>query len=357
MDINKRPHSLFSIIIFVATIVIASVVVWGGSLISNSPSSGDVPLASQPVSSTSVSGVEYKNNDYGFSFALPESWSGYAIVTSTREIRSASSGNVIATAPTIRIRHPLWTKESPREDIPIDVYTLAEWQKIQSGDYSVGAAPIPPSELGRNSKYVFALPARYNYDYLTGWEEVQKIIDGKPLHAFEPGASSTRRYSTKEQCENATGKRCDFEMCDINCSADFVKGWQPIGSLLEATTSFDTSTWKTYQNNNYLYKFEYPPGLVLKEFAVNPSASDLYDIGVSYISPELNAVRGAMYCEAYTNSSPERCEVYNKFVIDWNSDEATINDTKGGTVRLSFRTNTVTRYTLRGILSTFKFTK
>lgn len=168
-----------------------------------------VPLASHP-SAVNVAGVTYQNDTYGFTFALPESWKGYTIVSGSREIRDVNSGKVVATAPTIRIRHPEWTTQNPREDIPIDIYTLAEWAKIQNGDYAVSAAPIPPTELGRNSKYIFALPARYNYDFLTGWEEVQKIIDSKPLSSFESGAT------------------------------------------------INTSDWKIYRNEKYGFEFRYP---------------------------------------------------------------------------------------------------
>jgi hypothetical protein len=49
----------------------------------------------------------------------------------------------------------------------------------------VSAAPIPPSELGRNSSYVFALPARYNFAFLPGYEAVDKLLQGKPLHPTE----------------------------------------------------------------------------------------------------------------------------------------------------------------------------
>ena len=38
-----------------------------------------------------------------------------------------------------------------------------------------------PKELGRNSKYVFALPARYNFAFPTGFEEVEDILAGNPL--------------------------------------------------------------------------------------------------------------------------------------------------------------------------------
>ena len=64
------------------------------------------------------------------------------------------------------------------------VFTLTQWDSLQQGKFYVSAAPINPSELGRNIKYVFALPARYNYVFPTGWEEVEKILEGNPLKAF-----------------------------------------------------------------------------------------------------------------------------------------------------------------------------
>jgi hypothetical protein len=56
----------------------------------------------------------------------------------------------------------MWTEDNPMQDIPIMVLTLDQWGEVTAEKISVGAAPIPPSELGRNNKYVFALPARYN---------------------------------------------------------------------------------------------------------------------------------------------------------------------------------------------------
>ena len=64
------------------------------------------------------------------------------------------------------------------------VFTLAQWNAIQQEKFYVSAAPIGPSELGRNSTYVFGLPPRYNYAYITGWEEVDKILQGHSFHAF-----------------------------------------------------------------------------------------------------------------------------------------------------------------------------
>ncbi len=130
------------------------------------------------------SGVVYTNDVYRFKFSLPDNWKGYSIISENLEIRDVQSGQVVATAPKILIRDPRWSLGLKREDIPVEIFTLMEWNKIQAGEYSVGAAPIPPSELGRNSGYVFALPARYNYDYSAGWQDVQQIIDSHPLSTF-----------------------------------------------------------------------------------------------------------------------------------------------------------------------------
>jgi len=86
--------------------------------------------------------------------------------------------------PKILIRHPKWTSAIPRQDIPIMVFKLAEWKLITEEKLSVGAAPIGPSELSRNSQHVFALPARYNYAFPVGFEEVEEILNTKPLSGF-----------------------------------------------------------------------------------------------------------------------------------------------------------------------------
>jgi hypothetical protein len=39
--------------------------------------------------------------------------------------------------------------------------------------------------LGRNNRYVFALPARYNFAFPEGYEEVEKILESKPLEAAQ----------------------------------------------------------------------------------------------------------------------------------------------------------------------------
>jgi len=134
---------------------------------------------------TQIEVPKYNNVEYGFSFSLPSSWEGYSVVISNWQGNMVDGSNKPSIkGPEILIRHPLWTSDSPRQDIPIMIFTLAQWDLILQEKLGVGAAPIGPSELGRNANYVFALPARYNFAYLNGFEEVQKILGNKPLKAF-----------------------------------------------------------------------------------------------------------------------------------------------------------------------------
>jgi hypothetical protein len=97
----------------------------------------------------------------------------------------ADFGSKLKNVSLLSIRHPQWTEQNPRQDIPIKVFKHNQWNLIQQGKLVIGAAPIPPKELGRNTKYVFALPARYNYAFPSGYEEVEKILANNPLRAFD----------------------------------------------------------------------------------------------------------------------------------------------------------------------------
>ena len=148
------------------------------------PTSTPVPEGSQ----TKAQSIVYENTKYGFKFTLPQSWSGYSIVTDKWEglaIGGSEGEKIVETGPMLSIRHPLWTSQNPRQDIPIMIFTLAQWNSLKQEKFHIGAAPIGPSELGRNSKYVFALPARYNYAFPTGFQEVVNILNSKPLEPTE----------------------------------------------------------------------------------------------------------------------------------------------------------------------------
>lgn len=126
----------------------------------------------------------YKNGEYGFSFALPDTWRNYSIIAGQWEGIDPETGLSQENGPMISIRHPRWTDKNPRQDIPIMVFTQAQWNLLEQRGFSIGAAPIPPKELGRNSTYVLALPARYNFAFPTGYEEVEQILDSNALKTF-----------------------------------------------------------------------------------------------------------------------------------------------------------------------------
>jgi hypothetical protein len=125
--------------------------------------------------------IVYHNTAYGFCFALPESWKGFTIVAEQWSGTILSSGQAVH-GPQLLIRNPKWTEEKPYQDIPIMVFTLAEWQQVQAVTMSVSAAPIGPSELGHNIHYVFALPPRWigftdtlGQDELNAWIERSRL--------------------------------------------------------------------------------------------------------------------------------------------------------------------------------------
>lgn len=151
------------------------------------------------IDSATIGGYEendstvYRNAQWGFSFCLPESWKEYSIITGKWEglaVEDPHNGQIVETGPIISIRHPEWSSDNPRQDIPIMVFTLTQWNSLQQGKFHIGAAPIGPSELDRNTKYVFALPARYNYAFPIGYEEVEKILSNHALKADENWADN-----------------------------------------------------------------------------------------------------------------------------------------------------------------------
>ena len=85
--------------------------------------------------------------------------------------------------PSITIRNSKWTRENPYQDIPILNFKPEVWRKVEDAKITVGAAPFAPSELGRNNRYVFALPARLTSDSATGYQEVLNLIREKPLES------------------------------------------------------------------------------------------------------------------------------------------------------------------------------
>lgn len=132
--------------------------------------------------------LTYENTEYGFQFSLPETWKDYKIIAEKWEGLSSEdkeSGKAVENGPKISIRHPRWTEENPRQDIPIMIFTHEQWDSLQQGKFHIGAAPVGSKELARNNKYIFALPARYNYAFPEGFEEVEELINSGALKALE----------------------------------------------------------------------------------------------------------------------------------------------------------------------------
>lgn len=117
--------------------------------------------------------VGYRNTKYGFSLQLPISWENF-----TATETSIAFGN------SVTIRNSAWSMATPTADIPVLIYPINQWETWVGNDFQgyPTAAPIGPTERGRNETYVFATAPRYNFSFLPGFEGVEEIL--KNLVAF-----------------------------------------------------------------------------------------------------------------------------------------------------------------------------
>jgi hypothetical protein len=134
-----------------------------------------------PPSQTLKTPLVYRNAEYGFCLGLPASWNGFKVLTERWSGNGNGSGE---TGPRLTIRNPRWSEDKPYQDIPILVFTPAQWGAVDRGEFNVSAAPIGPSGLGRNQKYVFALPPRFaGFDDAIGTSEVLQLLKQKSFQA------------------------------------------------------------------------------------------------------------------------------------------------------------------------------
>ena len=99
--------------------------------------------------------IVYQNKQYGFNFALPQSFKGYSIVNDKwhgTAVDGADSGKIVETGPEILIRHPLWTSENPRQDIPIMIFTKDQWNKVEQEKIAVSGGAYRPVKTRREFK-------------------------------------------------------------------------------------------------------------------------------------------------------------------------------------------------------------
>lgn len=82
---------------------------------------------------------------------------------------------VVGHGRVITLRHPQWRANTLYQDIPILVFTRAQWDDgIWPSLYAGGTM----GELWHNQNYVFAMSSRYNADQqVKGWKEVNKIVE------------------------------------------------------------------------------------------------------------------------------------------------------------------------------------
>lgn len=130
------------------------------------------------------SALTYSNTEYGFTFALPETWKGYSVVPERWSGSIIKVGTASESGPRLLIRNPKWTAIKHYEDIPVLVFTIKQWDSYLAENFAVSAAPILATELARNNKFVFALPPRWNYDYSEGHVEAESIVNSNPLKGF-----------------------------------------------------------------------------------------------------------------------------------------------------------------------------
>ncbi|HUB31169.1 MAG TPA: hypothetical protein VL967_15795 [Terracidiphilus sp.] len=179
---------------------IAPSLVWfsalaGGAFAAKAVAAAGVPAESfrpLPVSAFehAAQSLVYRNPEYGFSFSLPASWRGYGVLAYRWRGVDAGHHEEETGGPLLVIRHPLYTDNDPREDIPIMVFTKKQWGKDGSM-LMVSPAGVGPAEIGRNRKYVFALPPRFAYDGRQGVDEVLAIVTARPLRAIPFSRQST----------------------------------------------------------------------------------------------------------------------------------------------------------------------
>ena len=125
--------------------------------------------------------LKYRNAEYGFTFSLPASWQGYSVLAEQWEgkthLASVDTEVVTERGPVIVIRHPQWKDSDHYQDIPIRVFTRAQWEVSRQGSLGIDAGGVN-SEIDSNSNYVFAVGSRFNADdTVNGWKEAGEIVE------------------------------------------------------------------------------------------------------------------------------------------------------------------------------------
>jgi hypothetical protein len=168
-----KSHSVLAILL--ACAAIAPVLVHPQDSIPQSTAAAPIPTP-----------IVYHNTQFGFCFRLPADWRGYSIVTRKWSGGILSTGDPPKTmqGPLILIRHPEWTEDEPYQDIPIMVFTRAQWRVKQKYGVITSTFGADWGPFGSNAEYVFKQPDRWiGYTDEKGWREVQDLMMTHPFQA------------------------------------------------------------------------------------------------------------------------------------------------------------------------------
>jgi hypothetical protein len=92
--------------------------------------------------------IKHVSKKYGFTFSLPATWKGCSAFEGTWDSAAGDPHQ----GPSVTLINPQSTSEKGYQDIYIMVFSHAQWESLQGGDFAVSAAPVGPGELGRSRK-------------------------------------------------------------------------------------------------------------------------------------------------------------------------------------------------------------
>ena len=143
------------------------------------------PLAGEDVESPADTAgwKTYKNVEYGFEMLFPDSWKDY-------EVEKISwDGSLFEkeySGPEFIFRNQKLFIERNFYGIPIMIFTPDIWPLVEEEKLAVGSAPMAPGKIGENSKYVFAIPGRWQgfADTMTESERFEVLSIVETFEAF-----------------------------------------------------------------------------------------------------------------------------------------------------------------------------
>jgi len=181
MTKRKEVSTLNGIII----IIVAAVIIFGGVFAYQNYYLANQQKDNLQTNNTSASWKNYINNEYRFGITFPDSWKGYTVESSSWSGWKVDGSGKIGDYSGVKLifKNPQTTPQQSWQDIPIMIFTPDVWELVQEEKVGVSAAPIPPAEVGRNAKYVFATPPRwYGFTDDIGFQEAVEIV--KTFKAF-----------------------------------------------------------------------------------------------------------------------------------------------------------------------------